>query len=84
MEIPPTCCHAALLLNAASDWITLTSLSLDQNTARKKKNTFGEARTLGLRLLTPPPIVPPQALAIGRHLVYQTPTEGGRVQGSRG
>lgn len=48
MEIPPSCCHAALLLNVASDWITLTPLSLDQNTAReKKKTTLGEARTLG-------------------------------------
>lgn len=37
MEIPPSCCHAALLLNVASDWITLTPLSLDQNTAREKK-----------------------------------------------
>lgn len=85
MEIPPSCCHAALLLNVASDWITLTPLSLDQNTAReKKKTTLGEARTLGKRLLTPPPIVPPQALAIVKHLVYQTPTEGGRVQGVEG
>lgn len=46
MEIPPSCCHAALLLNVASDWITLTPPSLDQNTAREK-NTLGEARTLG-------------------------------------
>lgn len=47
MEIPPSCCHAALLLNVVSDWITLTPLSLDQNTAREKKTTLGEARTLG-------------------------------------
>lgn len=50
MEIPPLCCHAALLLNAASDWMMLTSLSLDltlPENKTKQKKTRGEARTLG-------------------------------------
>lgn len=36
METPPSCCQAALLLNAARNWRLLTPLSLHQNTDGKK------------------------------------------------
>lgn len=82
MEIPPPCCHAALLLNAAI-WLD----NADSTVTRPKhcqKNHLGKQGHLAegcwrlrrLCLLT--------ALAIMKHLVYQTPTEGGREQGSRG
>ena len=82
MVIPPSCCHAALLLNAAI-WLdnadsTVTQPKCCQKNHLGKQGHLAEGcwRLRRLCLLT--------ALAIMKHLVYQTPTEGGREQGSRG
>lgn len=82
MEIPPSCCHVALLLIAAisldSADFTVTRPKHCQKDHLGKQGRLAEGywRLRRLCLLT--------ALAIMKHLVYQTPTEGGREQGSRG
>lgn len=79
---PSPCCHAALLLNTVI-WLdnadsTVTWPKHCQNNHLGKQGHLAEGcwRLRRLCLLT--------ALAIMRHLVYQTPTEGGREQESGG
>lgn len=75
---PCSFCYWKLL----SDWITLTSLSLNQNTARK--TTWGKQGHLTEGCWRLRRLCLFAALAIMKHFMYQTPTEGGREQGSRG